>query len=943
MAKFEILNGATSNSFRAKIYNSSVSTGAGLTGLTSTSSGLIISTIASNEATATAYTAAGSTIDTITTLGTFAAPSAGHCRFKEVDSTNHPGLYEVQIADARFAVSGAKGLIVTIIGATNAAQCDIEFELTATNNQDGVRGGMTSLPNAAAAASGGLLTVGTGAGQINPDGSGNVPIKLTQTYSATPTANTVGESLLISGRRGRTNTAQAGAAGTITLDAGASATAGAYVGDQIYLNSGTGGGLPGTGQLRTIIGYNTSTKVATVDRNWDTNPDATTTFYTIPRGKSDTFLFRGTLSGGTAGYVGVDWGALVNGTASINLSNTTISTSQNVNNVGGSVLGSVSGSVGGVSGVSFPTNFSSMSIDGSGRVDIGKILGTASTGTAGYVGIDWSHVNAPTSTVGLTGTTISSSQVVASVSGAVGSISGVTFPTGFSSLTTTAIATSIWTDATGSDFTAVSSIGKSLYTSGVIPGAAGGHFISGSNTTTTVNFTGNLSGSVGSVTGAVGSVTGLTTATIATAVWTDTTGSDFATASSPGKILVTQVGGAFTSTSSSVFSIAALANGPSGSGSSPAAIATAVWQDLIATSDFTTNGSIGKLLATYAVAPTAAAIAAAILVTPGNLLATDGSGNVTAGTVNDKLGYSLATSQTFSTTGAVGTVNALGSTAQANVATAVWDASQSAHLTAGTTGLGQSVAASYADPWSVIIPASYGAGTAGFILGTNLNATITSRPTAVQNATAVWTDTTGSDFTTTSSPGKILVAQLGGAFSSTSSSVFSTASLANAPAGGGGGGGASASAIATAVWEDLFTGGDFGTAGSVGSFLANLSTTPLGVNVVQVLGEAATTGPPPPTLQQITAALLVNASQPILTDANGRMTLTPAGLDAVVVETGLNARQALSAITAAAAGTLSGMGTTTITISGAGVGATRIVATLDGSGNRTAVALTLPT
>lgn len=62
----------------------------------------------------------------------------------------------------------------------------------------------------------------------------------------------------------------------------------------------------------------------------------------------------------------------------------------------------------------------------SGRVDIGKILGTASTGTAGYVGIDWGHVNAPTTTVGLTGTTISSSQVVASVSGAVGSVTGLT-------------------------------------------------------------------------------------------------------------------------------------------------------------------------------------------------------------------------------------------------------------------------------------------------------------------------------------------------------------------------------------------------------------------------------------------------------------------------------------------------------------------------------------
>jgi hypothetical protein len=71
-----------------------------------------------------------------------------------------------------------------------------------------------------------------------------------------------------------------------------------------------------------------------------------------------------------------------------------------------------------------------------------------------------------------------------------------------------AIATAIWQDATAGDFTVASSIGKALYIANVAPGAAGGHFIAGANATTTVNFTGNLSGSVGSVTGAVGSVTG---------------------------------------------------------------------------------------------------------------------------------------------------------------------------------------------------------------------------------------------------------------------------------------------------------------------------------------------------------------------------------------------------------------------------------------------------
>jgi hypothetical protein len=71
-------------------------------------------------------------------------------------------------------------------------------------------------------------------------------------------------------------------------------------------------------------------------------------------------------------------------------------------------------------------------------------------------------------------------------------------------------------------------------------------------------------------------------------------------------------------------------------------------------------------------------------------------------------------------------------------------------------------------------------------------------------------------------------------------------------------------------------------------------------------------------------------------------TLASSGLDAVVVETGLNARQALSIVGAAVAGKLSGAGTATITMAGAGVAAERLAATVDGSGNRSSVTLTPP-
>ena len=65
-------------------------------------------------------------------------------------------------------------------------------------------------------------------------------------------------------------------------------------------------------------------------------------------------------------------------------------------------------------------------------------------------------------------------------------------------------------------------------------------------------------------------------------------------------------------------------------------------------------------------------------------------------------------------------------------------------------------------------------------------------------------------------------------------------------------------------------------------------------------------------------------------------TLAAAGLDAIPVEAGVNARQALSPILAASAGVLIGAGTGTIVIKGGNTALTRITATTDNAGNRTA-------
>lgn len=117
-----------SNILRVALKHSS--TGAGLTGLAYNTSGLIISTITDAEGTAVVYTVAASNVEDITTIGTYSAPTASKCRFKAVDATNHPGLYEIHLADARFSVANATKLIVSIHGAANLLQADLVIDLT---------------------------------------------------------------------------------------------------------------------------------------------------------------------------------------------------------------------------------------------------------------------------------------------------------------------------------------------------------------------------------------------------------------------------------------------------------------------------------------------------------------------------------------------------------------------------------------------------------------------------------------------------------------------------------------------------------------------------------------------------------------------------------------------------------------------------------------------
>lgn len=82
----------------------------GITGLSHTTPGLVIATIRNNEAEPVYYRQSEGNIEDIATLGTYAAPSSGKCRFKEIFS----GLYQLQLANARFS-SGTQ-MVITFSG-----------------------------------------------------------------------------------------------------------------------------------------------------------------------------------------------------------------------------------------------------------------------------------------------------------------------------------------------------------------------------------------------------------------------------------------------------------------------------------------------------------------------------------------------------------------------------------------------------------------------------------------------------------------------------------------------------------------------------------------------------------------------------------------------------------------------------------------------------------
>jgi hypothetical protein len=235
-----------------------------------------------------------------------------------------------------------------------------------------------------------LIRSGTGAGQARMitqyTGSSKVAI-VDRTWRTNPDNTSVFEIYPVDNLTSvNEGLAQGGGASTITLNALASTTDNIYNGQLIILRGGTG-----SDQARVVTGYVGSTKVATVGRAWDTAPDNTTTYIMVQTAlpKLDTLLRTTDVNSanldaaistrmatftlpsnfsllGIDGNGRVDVSKWLGATVNALISGRMDSNAQVVGDKTEYSLTQV-----------FPTNFSSLSIDGSGRVDLGKWIGSA--------------------------------------------------------------------------------------------------------------------------------------------------------------------------------------------------------------------------------------------------------------------------------------------------------------------------------------------------------------------------------------------------------------------------------------------------------------------------------------------------------------------------------------------------------------------------------------
>lgn len=179
------------------------------------------------------------------------------------------GKYSIALTSSHTATSGLLWLEITAAGADDA---DVWYEVVSFDPQNGGNLGLTALPSAAAGASGGLFTRGTGAGQINQNANGQIDVRVVGAASGALDRAALAQDLKDLLGEVRRFTAAGGSTSTVTFDAGASTTVDLYKDQSLLCVGGTG-----AGRFATVTAYS-SGRVATLDRTFATAFDATSVF-----------------------------------------------------------------------------------------------------------------------------------------------------------------------------------------------------------------------------------------------------------------------------------------------------------------------------------------------------------------------------------------------------------------------------------------------------------------------------------------------------------------------------------------------------------------------------------------------------------------------------------------------------------------------------------------
>ncbi len=375
--------GSTSNIFQIFIADSSSTTGAGLTALTSGSSGLTAYYHRDTDTTATVISLTTMTVGTFTSSG-----------FLKIDDTNMPGWYQFCPPDAAMA-AGAKSVAFHLKGATNMAPLPIEVDLDAQVDVYLWNGTAVSSPATA------------GIPDINVKNMNNVAatsittinanIGVTQPINFTGTAGSAlvkGDTVDIAGSAVSTTSAQIGvnAVQINAVSTSSVTTVNANQGTTQPVNfTGTGASALVKGDTVDIAGAAVSATTAQVGVNvvnWNNTVVATPATAGIPDVNAKNWnnlatvalplvptVAGRTLDVSAGGEAGLDWANIGSPTTVQGLTGTTISSAQVVASVTGAV-GSVTGAVGSVTG----------NVGGNVTGSVGSVVGNVGGNVTGSVG-----------------------------------------------------------------------------------------------------------------------------------------------------------------------------------------------------------------------------------------------------------------------------------------------------------------------------------------------------------------------------------------------------------------------------------------------------------------------------------------------------------------------------------------------------------------------------